>query len=1028
MRQPTPRPLSGRITKLALTAALLAPNVVGAQAKAPDSSTYGAIDSALQGETLSELGSNWRYAPGLAEPSAELEWTLADFDDSGWSEGPSGFGLGDEEQATSLDGIEGTFTTLYLRQRLQVEDPARYRLVELRIPIDDAYIAYVNGKEAGRLGAGPPNIRMAFDKQATIARGLDVLPVPTANLTTHLVAGENLIAIQILQAPDETSLGARPSIRGSYRRNPEEHKARVKALRTQLEADGAEARLAYLEGRLLQRRRKHSEAAPHFLRAAGLDPAASAPLKRLTESRRKAGQLVELEAELRERVVSGVATTALFDAWSRVLLLDLGRPTTEILSVVNSEELPTEGFFADAVWGARELSEGRSLRIDCGATTRTATENDEGATLWSRDRFYTSGSRLEQESEDVLQRTARSFDGNMDAVTPTYRVPTPAGLYELVLHFEAAGPGAPAPGTQIVDVVIDGARALAKYDPIADPRAGGVRFPLRTSGGYFEFELSPYEALRPTLIAFEVHPLDADTFSQRAAQQVEETGRRSAFALVQLAEAQALAGDEGASLATLEAASELPAFRPADRERLNALRDARVRHVASFAVIDDLLARRPKEASALLGAIEGDADKAELATYLRGRIQQRGGGIDDAIVHFEELVAEGSSAAEPHLRMVECLRDAGLAPEADGILREALAVGVKPTREFLEFWISLNLDDLERDPWAVVNDLRETEHPSELVLVPTAEAAPRTWKYTPVEPPTTTWSRPTFNVSSWNTGPAGIGAGIAFGAPARSLWNTRVVFARQVFNAPGRKLLYPYVRVNADDAGEVYVNGTLVTRVDYRTDGYVMVPMRQGSVAPGENGLGLYGINLRGASYVDAGIVQPIGDLVWVADQLEENGAIRINCGGDDFVAADGTTWARDRFFGHGRVWKPKAGETIPDVVGTENVGLYKDQRWFLWLEGGGSAWYQVPVPNGSYRVTLHFAEIEPLIETEGQRVIDILLEKERVFEGHDVIKEVGHHTAFARTFETQVRDGWLDLDFNSQTGRAFLAGLEIAR
>ena len=94
-------------------------------------------------------------------------------------------------------------------------------------------------------------------------------------------------------------------------------------------------------------------------------------------------------------------------------------------------------------------------------------------------------------------------------------------------------------------------------------------------------------------------------------------------------------------------------------------------------------------------------------------------------------------------------------------------------------------------------------------------------------------------------------------------------------------------------------------------------------------------------------------------------------------------------------------GQPIAD---TENDALYQTVRYDV------SA-YNFDVPNGSYTVTLKFCE--PHYDEAGKRVFGVSLEDERVIERLDILEKVGKNHALDYTFETEVKDGWLDIDFH---------------
>ncbi|MGH2370923.1 MAG: malectin domain-containing carbohydrate-binding protein, partial [Chloroflexota bacterium] len=89
-----------------------------------------------------------------------------------------------------------------------------------------------------------------------------------------------------------------------------------------------------------------------------------------------------------------------------------------------------------------------------------------------------------------------------------------------------------------------------------------------------------------------------------------------------------------------------------------------------------------------------------------------------------------------------------------------------------------------------------------------------------------------------------------------------------------------------------------------------------------------------------------------------------------------------------------------------------------------GNFRYALPVPNGSYTVTLKFAEI---FQTQtGQRVFHIDLEGQRVLTAFDILAEVAPNTALDKTFTTSVADGRLDVVFTSVVDAAKVSAVEV--
>jgi insulin receptor substrate 1 len=77
---------------------------------------------------------------------------------------------------------------------------------------------------------------------------------------------------------------------------------------------------------------------------------------------------------------------------------------------------------------------------------------------------------------------------------------------------------------------------------------------------------------------------------------------------------------------------------------------------------------------------------------------------------------------------------------------------------------------------------------------------------------------------------------------------------------------------------------------------------------------------------------------------------IRINAGGKAFTDSQGVEWASDAFFQGGKTY-----ETTMPIVNTDKQELYRSERYSDSTTPGGLI-YDIPVPNGSYLVSLHFA------------------------------------------------------------------------
>ncbi len=142
-------------------------------------------------------GATWRYAKGTqAFSTPETAWRQPAFDDSGWLEGPSGFGYGDTDDATVLDDMQNNYLTAAIRKRFQLTQADLDASGEfyLAIDYDDGFCAFLNGVELARANCGIPGEDIAWNATATAAReaGVEEAFLVPRSL---LVAGENVLAI-----------------------------------------------------------------------------------------------------------------------------------------------------------------------------------------------------------------------------------------------------------------------------------------------------------------------------------------------------------------------------------------------------------------------------------------------------------------------------------------------------------------------------------------------------------------------------------------------------------------------------------------------------------------------------------------------------------------------------------------------------------------------------------------------------------------------------------------------------------------
>lgn len=101
--------------------------------------------------TIVSQGDDWKYLVPTTEPASN--WRLAGFADTNWITGKSGFGHGDNDDAT----VVTVSRSIFLRKKINISNAASVRQLVLHMDYDDGFVAYLNGVEIARaqmLGKG----------------------------------------------------------------------------------------------------------------------------------------------------------------------------------------------------------------------------------------------------------------------------------------------------------------------------------------------------------------------------------------------------------------------------------------------------------------------------------------------------------------------------------------------------------------------------------------------------------------------------------------------------------------------------------------------------------------------------------------------------------------------------------------------------------------------------------------------------------------------------------------------------------
>ena len=164
----------------------------------------------------------------------------------------------------------------------------------------------------------------------------------------------------------------------------------------------------------------------------------------------------------------------------------------------------------------------------------------------------------------------------------------------------------------------------------------------------------------------------------------------------------------------------------------------------------------------------------------------------------------------------------------------------------------------------------------------------------------------------------------------------------------------------------------------------------------------------------------------------------RINCGGDAFKDEYGQQWqADDTIYSHSwgqdfqgvHALQASQRHITGDIRGTKSDELFQFFRF-----GRHRLWYDLPVPDGDYRIELYF--VEPWHgkgggerdDYEGLRIFDVAINGEVVVDNLDPWAEAGYLGSLKRIVNARSKDGCLHISFPEvKAGQTVICGIAVA-
>src|SRR5690606_11488868 len=165
----------------------------------------------------------------------------------------------------------------------------------------------------------------------------------------------------------------------------------------------------------------------------------------------------------------------------------------------------------------------------------------------------------------------------------------------------------------------------------------------------------------------------------------------------------------------------------------------------------------------------------------------------------------------------------------------------------------------------------------------------------------------------------------------------------------------------------------------------------------------LYRINANGPT-IDMGTEPDFLGLP--ADDLTAIPGVTVSGETQGAVAPDGTTWSN--------IPLGIPEEIFQTVIGTQTTAG-STQNWAF------------DVPNGLYEVRMYWGEHNDTIEDPGDRLFDVFLEGNLVYDDFDMLVEAGgHNSAIAESQIVEVTDGELNFDITAVVSVGIIRGIEI--
>tara|TARA_R110002049_G_scaffold38266_1_gene119185 strand:+ start:1 stop:1776 length:1776 start_codon:yes stop_codon:yes gene_type:complete len=162
-------------------------------------------------------------------------------------------------------------------------------------------------------------------------------------------------------------------------------------------------------------------------------------------------------------------------------------------------------------------------------------------------------------------------------------------------------------------------------------------------------------------------------------------------------------------------------------------------------------------------------------------------------------------------------------------------------------------------------------------------------------------------------------------------------------------------------------------------------------------------------------------NLVINVNDLKEVDTFVVNIGSNAQYTDDtDLTWIQDTSFNG--IYGYESG--IPTLMNRKYIirNSSHDPMYYSYL--GDVNEYKIKAANGIYNITLYFIENEKL--AEGDRVFEVSINDNKVIQNLDLTKEVGFCYGVEKTFEINVTNNEVLIEFEALSGKTILSGLKL--